>query len=105
MARNTWKQYRQIISKPVPACGGGAFLFAFGVECTQIITDTADTQIVRSRDMCINPEGLYTSASYRAYPGKTSGGNLLFSSTLTGKPELLPVNSRCDRSNIPAFCF
>jgi len=105
MARNTFTQYRALISKPMPTCEGKAIIFNFGTECTQITTDTADDFIVRSSDMCINPEGVYVAASYRAYPGKKTNGDLLFSSTLTHKPVLFPPGASCDKTTAPVFCF
>lgn len=106
MATNSLVQYKAIISKPVPTCDGNAVLFLFGTECTQIDSSTATETIVKSSDMCINPKGTYVSASYRSYPGKING-NLVFSSTLTHKPQLFPPGSSCPgqgSTEIP-FCF
>jgi|SRR3989304_8439006 len=102
---STWVQYKQIISKPMPMCGGGAVLFIFGTECTQITIEKATDYIVRSDDMCINPGGLYTSASYRAYTGKFNG-NLIFSSVLTHIPQLYPPGQSCPNAGRAGpYCF
>lgn len=105
MARNTWTQYNAIISKPMPTCDGNAVIFNFGSECTQITTDTADSEIIASDDMCINPDGQYVAAVYRAYPGKISG-RLLFSSTLTHIPQIFRPGESCPgQGRTPNFCF
>jgi len=102
----TFKQYKQILSKAVPTCDGNPIMFDFGVECTQVTTEVADTYIVKSDDMCIHPDGVYVAANYRAYPGKQSNGNLVFSSTLTHKPTLHKRGyTGCGGGGENPFCF
>jgi len=100
----TYTQYKQILSKAVPGCNNNPVIFDFGVECTQVTTEVAETSIVTSDDMCIHPGGKYIAATYKAYPGKV-GNNIIFSSTLTHKPTLHTRGYRCGSGGRNPFCF
>lgn len=63
----------------------GNIIFTFGTETQEIISCGSDTNVVKSKDMCMFG-GDYFSANYRALPGLVNG-KLVFESQLTKKPE------------------
>lgn len=78
--------YKVRSGNPLPTSqGGNVIVFCFGTEAQDIENNSCETQVLKSSDMCMYPDGQYFSANYKAYEGKVNG-ELLFSANLTKKP-------------------
>lgn len=102
MAVFSWQQYRGIFGKPLPKCSSGAVVFYFGSECQQVTVNTADTDVNKSSDMCMQG-GPYFSTSYKAYPGQAAGGDLVFSSHKVDAA-IIRSEGSCSDGDLP-LCF
>lgn len=81
----------------------GNIIFTFGTETQEVISCGFDTDVLRSKDMCMFG-GEYFAANYKALPGLV-GGKIVFNSVLTKRPIKSNKYPACNGSSSAAIDF